>query len=103
MKAPIAYRVPTVWLSLLTFLISLTFMMVWLPLVRSLFDGSSYVWGTIFFGFNFGGAGITADYLFLILQLGLYGLLFFTMYRSRNRVLFLACSACGGWLYLEIY
>lgn len=88
MNSPNAYRLPTVWLNLLTFVISLTFMVVWLPFVRSLFDGSSYVWGTTFFGLNFGGAGVTVDYLFLIIQLVLFAGLFFTMYRYRNRSLF---------------
>lgn len=46
----------------------LTFVLAWLPLVRCLFDGSSYEWGTRVFGARLGGAGLEGDLWFLVLE-----------------------------------
>jgi hypothetical protein len=51
----------------------LTFIIVWLPLVRGLMDGESYQWGSMFWGFQFGGRGLRGDYWLLVLQ-ALFGL-----------------------------
>lgn len=70
------------WLSLI---ISLTFLMVWLPLLRSVFDGNSYQWGMGYFGLQLHGTGLSPSYLFLVIQLVFYVALFFSMYRVQNR------------------
>lgn len=90
MKTLTAYRQPNVWTNVLTFFLSLTFMIVWLPFVRSLFDGVSYQWGTEYFGFLIYGAGVTPSFVFLILQLALYVALFVGLYHMRNRKLYAA-------------
>lgn len=68
------------------FLIGLTFMITWLPMVRSLFDGVSYQWGTNYFGRMISGKGITPAYLFLVTQLLFYALLFISFYWIKNRM-----------------
>lgn len=40
----------------------------WLPLVRSVFDGESYQWGTTFFSTALGGAGLSGDFWVLVLK-----------------------------------
>jgi hypothetical protein len=41
---------------------SLTFLLAWLPFVRSVMDGDSYTWGMVWWGMSFGGTGISAQY-----------------------------------------
>ncbi len=88
MKNLTAYRRPTLWKNILAFMISLTFMIVWLPFIRSIFDGASYPWGTQYFGYVFYGNGITADFVFVILQLLFYVSLMYAIYRVRERSIF---------------
>lgn len=88
MKTLTAYRNSNVWTKIQAFLLSLTFMIVWLPFVRSLFDGESYAWGTNYFGFFISGNGVTPSFLFLIIQMALYALLFIGLYRMKNRKLY---------------
>ncbi|WP_296701391.1 ubiquinol cytochrome C oxidoreductase [Algoriphagus sp.] len=88
MKNLIAYRKPNIWTNVLSVLISITFMIVWLPFVRSIFDGSSYVWGTQYFGFTIKGAGITPSFIFIIAQLALYAAVIIGLYRMRNRIMY---------------
>ncbi|MEQ9403738.1 MAG: ubiquinol cytochrome C oxidoreductase [Cyclobacteriaceae bacterium] len=88
MKTQIAYRKTSRLLTSFSILISLTFMIVWLPLVRSVFDGVSYQWGTNFYGFQIQGAGITPSFSFLVIQLAFYAALIWSMYWVKNRYLF---------------
>jgi len=85
MKTLIAYRKTSRLLTVLTVLISFTFMVTWLPVVRSIFDGSSYQWGLNFYGLGFSGEGITASLLFPIAQLLFYSALFISMFWVRKR------------------
>ncbi len=41
---------------------SLTFLLAWLPFVRSVMDGDSYTWGFGWWGFAAGGTGLSAQY-----------------------------------------
>jgi len=88
MKTLIAYRKSTGLTSALSTLISLTFMIVWLPFIRSIFDGTSYVWGTVFYGIGFRGAGISPDFIFIIIQLLFYAALMISMFWFRKRTWF---------------
>lgn len=88
MKNLIAYRSSTKLTSILTFIMSLTFMIVWLPFLRAIFDGSSYQWGTVYYGLSIHGAGVNADFIFVVIQLLFYTALFFSIYWVRNRVWF---------------
>jgi hypothetical protein len=88
MKQLLAYRSPNAWSRVLAFLISVTFMIVWLPFIRSLFDGVTYVWGMSYFGFAIHGAGVTPAFSFLVLQLAFYAALIVGMYRMKNRLLY---------------
>lgn len=63
-------------------------MIVWLPFIRSLFDGDTYQWGTNYFGLFISGAGITPSFIFLVLQLAFYSVLIIGMYRMSNRRLY---------------
>lgn len=88
MKNWIAVRSNNGLFNLLLFLVGITFMLVWLPLLRCLFDGSTYSWGQWYFGRQFSSAGITADYFVLIPFLLLYLSLFYSFYYAKNRQLF---------------
>lgn len=88
MKNLNAYRLPNVWTNVLSVFISITFMIVWLPFVRSIFDGTSYVWGTQYFGATITGAGLTPSFIFIIAQLALYASIIIGLYRMKNRKLY---------------
>ena len=70
----------------LLFMVGLTFMLTWLPSVRSLFDGRSYEWGLNYFGFTISGQGISSHYVFLLIQLVFFSALFLSFYWIRNRI-----------------
>ncbi len=70
----------------LLFIVGITFLVTWLPLLRSLFDGQSYQWGLSYFGYFLGGKGVTPAYLFLVIQLLFYGVLFMSFYWIKNRI-----------------
>jgi hypothetical protein len=53
---------------------AITFILVWLPLLRGFMDGASYVWGTNYWGISVGGSGIGGEYWLLVIQ-GMLGLL----------------------------
>lgn len=88
MKQLFAFRRPSTWSNVLMVVISITFMIVWLPFIRSLFDGDTYQWGMDYFGLFISGAGITPSFIFLVIQLALYTLLIIGMYRMANRSLY---------------
>ncbi|MDN5205249.1 ubiquinol cytochrome C oxidoreductase [Fulvivirgaceae bacterium BMA10] len=88
MKTLTAYRQNNLPFNILNIIVSFSFLVVWLPLLRALFDGLSYRWGTTYFGIAFNGRGLTMDYLFLILQLIFFAVLFLSFYWFRKRKLF---------------
>ncbi|MCX2743284.1 ubiquinol cytochrome C oxidoreductase [Mangrovivirga sp. M17] len=88
MKNLVSHRKPDIWKKILMFLFSLTFIIVWLPFIRSVFDGQSYVWGTQYFGVWFRGAGLNGDFGFLILQLLFYAGLMFSIFWIKDRRIF---------------
>ena len=88
MRAITAVR-PNHWLLNITLLFSgFTFMLVWLPLLRCLMDGTSYRWGQMYFNWPLASEGLQVDYLFLVVSLVLYGALFYTSYWWKQRVVF---------------
>ncbi|MFY0627418.1 MAG: ubiquinol cytochrome C oxidoreductase [Reichenbachiella sp.] len=86
----IAYRNPDIWKNTLSFMIAITFMIVWLPFIRSLFDGETYEWGTNYFGYYIGGKGVTASFIYLIIQMAFYIILMKSIYWIQNRNIFYA-------------
>lgn len=88
MKTLQAYRTPNTLTNILTVLISLTFMTTWLPFLRAIFDGASYEWGTVYFGFLFYGAGVNLDFIYVVAQLLFYATLMISMYWARNRTFY---------------
>ena len=76
----------------------LTFMLLWLPLLRCLFDGESYQWGQTVFGINMSSKGLSMDYFFLIVILVLYLLLYHAFYWQKNRNVFYILL---GWWFLH--
>lgn len=67
------HRSPSPLRRVLMAWLTLTFVLAWLPLVRSLMDGTSYRWGTRYFGVSFSGAGLAGD-LWLLVALTAFGL-----------------------------
>ncbi len=88
MKNLYAYRTPNRWTNVLTVILSITFMIAWLPFIRSAFDGESYVWGMQYFGTWITGAGVTASFSFLVVQIVFYAVLIIGLYRMQNRLLY---------------
>ena len=83
-----AIRTNFIWNNILLFVVSFTFLIVWLPLIRSIFDGPSYVWGTTLFGIPISGAGLSPSLLFVFFQFVFYIFLFFSFYWFANRAVF---------------
>ena len=88
MKTLIAYRPSSKLKTLLAVLISLTFIPVWLPFLRSIFDGRSYEWGASYFGFQINGAGVTPGFIFFVIQFLFYVALLISMFHIRNRLFY---------------
>jgi hypothetical protein len=68
----------------------------WLPLVRAVFDGSTYRWGTTHFGHAFGSAGLGPDVWLLVFTSALLITLLWLALRRRGQIfrwLLLAWSA----------
>lgn len=62
---------PTLVRYVLVIWLTLSFLFSWLPLLRSLMDGTSYEWGTRYFGVLFSGAGLAGDLWLLVVQTAL--------------------------------
>lgn len=88
MKALIAVRSNNALFNSLMIFSGLTFMLVWLPLLRCLFDGKTYSWGQDYFGMPFQSTGIELDYFILIPFLILYLFYFYSFYWLKNRTVF---------------
>ncbi len=88
MKNLIAYRTQNPLFNGLLFFSGITFMLTWLPLLRCLFDGKSYRWGQGYFGLSLSSAGLSADYLALILFFLLFLGFFASFYWIKNRKVF---------------
>ena len=50
---------------------SLTFLLAWLPFVRSPMDGASYTWGFGWWGISAGGTGVTLQYWLPLVEVAL--------------------------------
>lgn len=85
MKNFIAYRKNSGLKTLLSVIVSITFLIVWLPFLRAIFDGSSYNWGTEYFGFDIYGSGVNIDFIFVIIQLLFYAVFMISFYWVKNR------------------
>jgi hypothetical protein len=88
MKTLIAVRPNNALFNSLMIFSGLTFMLVWLPLLRCLFDGKTYSWGQNYFGINFFSSGIESGYFILIPFFLLYLLFFYSFYWIKNRTIF---------------
>lgn len=100
MKNVIAYRNSNAWNKSLLFLVAFTFMLVWLPFIRSLMDGSSYTWSMDYFGMRFFGEGLSPDFVFLTVQVLFYFSLMYSFFWIRNRMIFFILL--GAW-YLHVF
>jgi hypothetical protein len=88
MKKPIAVRSSNRLFNFLLIFSGITFMLVWLPLLRCLFDGSSYSWGQSYFGLSLRSTGVEAGYFILIPFLIFFILFFYSFYWIKNRIVF---------------
>ena len=88
MKTLIAVRPNNALFNSLMIFSGLTFMLVWLPLLRCLFEGETYSWGQNYFGIIFNSTGIESGYFILIPFLILYLLFFYSFYWIKNRTIF---------------
>lgn len=76
--------------------ITYLFLFSWLPLIRVVFDGASYSWGTTHFGVFFYAVGVQAGAWLLVFKSGLLGTLIYGALRGANswfRWLLVAWSA----------
>ena len=63
---------------------AITLIIVWLPFVRGLMDGSTYQWGNSFFGKQFGGRGVYGDYWLLVIEAAFGILLLYLGWRGAR-------------------
>ena len=84
--------------NFLMYFAGLSFVLVWLPLLRCLFDGSTYRWGQSFYGLSVHSQGIQPGLFFLVLSLGFFAALFYSFYWVENRRVFHGLLI-GWWLY----
>jgi len=56
---------------LLLFWVALSFVLFWLPLVRSIMDGATYEWGVMWWGLRLGGTGLEGDLWYLAMGVAL--------------------------------
>lgn len=78
------------YLNLLLFFTGLTFVTTWLPFLRGILDGNSYIWGTTLFGVRFSGTGLEGDFYYVIGNTVIGFLLLYSFYWTRKRMLFYA-------------
>ena len=100
MKNLIAIRSKNILFNILMFFAAFTFMLVWLPLLRCLFDGNSYQWAQQYYGITLVSKGLSADYLALVFFLIIYMALFSSFYWIKNRVIFYALLI---WWWLHVF
>lgn len=98
MKNVTALRPRNGLFNFLLYFSGVSFVLVWLPLLRCLFDGSTYRWGQSFFGFSFHSRGIEPGLLFLLLALVFFLALFYSFYWVENRRVFHGLLI-GWWLF----
>lgn len=80
---------------------ALTFVFAWLPLIRGLFDGPSYEWGTAFYGYAVRGAGVGGDYWVLLLQSALGGAILWLGWRGARMPFHLLLIAWNALLFSD--
>lgn len=87
-----AVHATTMWL------LTLPFILFWLPFLRSLFDGASYEWGNTVFGVTFHGAGTGGDFWFPTVGTILGIVLLWSGWRGPDRIFRpLALIVVGLW------
>ncbi len=86
------------------------FLLAWLPFLRSIFDGTSYHWGTSRFGFEFSGSGLGGDWWYMLLKLAIGFVVMFGVWLRQNwgywvalllTVIFVMDSAWTYWVLQE--
>ncbi len=75
-----AVHVATMWL------LTLPFILFWLPFLRALFDGASYEWGNTLLGRAFHGAGTSGDFWFPTIGTLLGIVLLWSGWRGPDRI-----------------
>lgn len=75
-------------LTFLLFVTSLSSATSWLPLIRGISDGESYLWGTTLFGNLFQGKGVAGDFYFVVINLLLVTVLMYAFYWIKDRRIF---------------
>jgi len=78
---------PSVLLRVLLTWTALPFVLFWLPLVRSVFDGQTYEWGVGWWGWRLGGAGVTGNLWYLVLGTVLGATLLWSGWRGERALL----------------
>ena len=77
---------PTLIAKLLAFWTAGLLIFSWLPLVRCIFDGDTYRWGTSHFGFNFSAAGIGPDLWLLVVKSAVFFYLLCGLLRGSSMI-----------------
>ncbi|MEZ5042917.1 MAG: ubiquinol cytochrome C oxidoreductase [Saprospiraceae bacterium] len=88
MKTLTAVRPRNGLFNFVLFFSAISYVLVWLPLLRCLFDGASYRWGQTFFGIPVSSQGIQMGFVFLLIMLVFYLALFYSFYWLENRKVF---------------
>lgn len=76
------------YLNVLLIITGISLATTWLPFLRGLMDGETYIWGTSLFGMTFSGSGISGDFYYVTLNLMAGLLLLYAFYWITNRIIF---------------
>lgn len=85
MTAPSTSRTGAFLRNVALYLVAATFILTWLPLIRSILDGEAYEWGTAYFAMQFSGKGMGGDFWLLAAQGVFAFVLFYFGFRRAGR------------------
>ena len=89
-------------LKALLFTVAFVSIVSWLPLIRVLFDGVTYQWGTTWFGTVFSSAGLEGDWWMLPVQLAFATIVLYFGYRGPQKLAQFLLPAYFGLYFVDL-
>ena len=86
----------------LLFTVAFVTIVSWLPLIRVLFDGVTYQWGTTWFGTGFNSAGLEGDWWMLPVQLAFATTVLYFGYRGPRKPFYTLLPLWFGLYFADI-
>lgn len=86
----------------LLFTVAFVMIVSWLPLIRVLFDGVTYQWGTSWFGHMFSSAGLQGDWWVLVVQLAFGTSVLYYGYRGPRKPFYTLLPLWFGLYFVDL-